>query len=133
MNQPTNRPPAPLEWHPAYRDRTWLLDWLEGRTELLDQDSVMVPFEEAPWRFKPYVPNAPIVPEKIRAHTLKKQRAQALAPYVGRPFIYRWNVAIDELGRMIAGEARIHYIDDHGYYWGWRDVPSRNGFAPVEP
>jgi hypothetical protein len=32
MTTPT-KPPAPLEWHPAYRDRTWLLDWVEGRTD----------------------------------------------------------------------------------------------------
>lgn len=25
--------PPPLEWHPAYRDKTWLLDWLEGRSK----------------------------------------------------------------------------------------------------
>lgn len=92
----------------------------------------MVPILK-PLRYEPYDPDAPIVPDEIRAHTLTKQKAQALAPYVGRPFIYRWYVAIDELGRMIAGEARIHYIDDNGYYWGWRDVPSRNGHAPVGP
>lgn len=86
-----------------------------------------------PMRWEPFDPDAPIVAEEIRAHTLTKHKAYATAPYVGRPFIYRWNVAIDELGRMIAGEARIHYIDDHGYYWGWRDVPSRNGQAPVGP
>lgn len=125
-------PPAPLEWHPAYRSHTWLLDWLEGRRGEYPTPVIQFPILK-PLRFKPYDPDAPIVPDEIRAHTLTKQRARGLAPYVGRPFMYCWNVATDELGRTIAGEAQIRYIDDHGYYWGWREPESRNGFAPVGP
>lgn len=120
-------PPAPLEWHPAYRDKTDLLDWLDDPTQY---PVVQVPLMGYP-RIR--LADLPIVSGTIEVHTLTKQRAQGLAPYIGRPFIYRWTVATDQLGRSIAGESRIEYIDDHGYYLGWDREPSRNGHAPVGP
>jgi len=122
-------PPAPLEWHPAYRRHTDLLAWLDDPK---GYPAVQVPFLEPP-RVTADDPADPIKDTKIRVHTLTKQRAQGLAPYVGRPFIYRWTVATDQVGRSIAGESRIEYIDDHGYYIGWDREPSRNGHAPVGP
>lgn len=47
--------------------------------------------------------------------TLTRHRVFAPAPYVGRPFVYVWNVAVDGHGRQLAGTAvRIHYIDGMG-------------------
>lgn len=137
MNQPTNLPPAPLEWHPAYRDHTWLLDWLEGRSEFR-QDAVQIPFV-SPMRLEPYDPGAPIVPDVIRAHTLTKRKAIGLAPYVGRPFVYFWSFAIDDLGRAVAGDTRIRYADpDYTFCSGSFDHAwdARNGHdsgTPVWP
>lgn len=42
-------------------------------------------------------------------HTLTKEKAAGLAPYVGDPFMYVWYVATDELGRSVAGDAHIQY------------------------
>jgi hypothetical protein len=126
------KPPAPLEWHPAYRDRTWLLDWVEGRTGPPDAIRLPIP-ETAHVGFVPFDPAAPIEPHVFRTEMLTRRRAQALAPYVGRPFIYRWWCATDSLGRGIAGDLRIQYIDGHGYYIGWDQVKSRNGHEPVGP
>jgi hypothetical protein len=123
-------PPAPLEWHPAYRGHTQLLDWLEG--DSIEDRFVLPVMVRA--RVGYYQADAPVViPKTFKAHTLVKREAQGLAPYVGRPFIYRWMVAVDELGRGVGGESRIVHIDDHGYYWGWENVPSRNGHAPDWP
>src|SRR5438094_10207861 len=36
-------PPMPLSWHPYYRGKTWLLDWLEGRMPVGDVVQVPVP------------------------------------------------------------------------------------------
>lgn len=44
-------------------------------------------------------------------HILRKEKAAGLAPYVGDPFVYIWYVATDELGRSVAGDAKIRYLD----------------------
>ncbi len=92
-------PPAPLEWHPWYRDRTWLLDWLEHG----QQHNYLVP-----------------VPRRVRfgadgpgdtaCAVLTKRRAFGLAPYVGDPFLYTWWAATDQHGRSIASDSRIEYL-----------------------
>jgi hypothetical protein len=91
-------PPAPLEWHPAYRDKTWLIDWLNSRDGIYFR--------------------VPIIPElsvnsleQIKDHEiLTKQQAAGPAPYVGDPFIYVWFFVTDNLNRSIAGESWIEYL-----------------------
>ena len=56
--------PSPLDWHPAYADKTGLVDWLNGVGPGGD----------------------------------------------GKPFVYIWFAAVDELGRAIAGESTIQYL-----------------------
>jgi hypothetical protein len=99
------RAPVPLEWHPFYRGYTELLDWLNqpagsarvliARIEPLTMSvAALYPTEPMP---EPWV--------------LEKRKAWGPAPYVGRPFVYVWRFATDQLGRAIAGEARIVYTD----------------------
>lgn len=99
-------PPIPLEWHPFYGEHAGLLDWLNqpggshavmvARTEpmritAIDLDPMAA--DPEPWM-------------------LSKRKAFGLAPYVGRPFVYAWQFATDQLGRAIAGESRIVYRDE---------------------
>lgn len=96
----------PLEWHPAYLDKPWLMDWLDRDDKSF---SIQIPIYNrrgilAYWDSDPLT----LTP---RIETLTKRKVGALAPYVGRPFIYVWFVATDSLGRSIAGESWIEYLD----------------------
>ena len=127
-------PPAPLEWHPAYRDQTWLLDWLEGRGGW-PAHHIRLPIVP-PLRFHAYDPDAPITVEPVRDRILTKQRAWGAAPYVGRPFAYWWYFATDELGRSIAGDTRMRYAsEDFTFCDGPFDYSheARNGHDPNTP
>lgn len=97
-------PPRPLYWHPWYRGKTWLWEWLES-----DDQAIRLPVRR-PIRFERYDPDAP-VSASPKGVLLRKHLAAGPAPYVGRPFWYRWNVAVDEWGRTIAGEVRVTYED----------------------
>jgi hypothetical protein len=126
-------PPAPLEWHPAYRDQTWLLDWLEGRREGRT-DIIKFPILP-PMRIRDY-DRAPDPVETPPTRTLTKRKAYGHAPYVGRPFVYRWWCAVDELGRGIAGESRIAHVEpDFTFCSGPFDYApdARNGHDPDTP
>lgn len=97
-------PPRPLYWHPWYRDKTWLWEWLES-----DEPRVRVPVPRR-MRFEIFDPAAPVTADRYDV-LLEKHKAWGAAPYVGRPFCYRWYTATDSLGRHIAGESRIVYMD----------------------
>jgi hypothetical protein len=45
----------------------------------------------------------------LPVHTLTKEKAAGLAPYVGDPFMYVWYVATDGSGRSVGGDAHIQY------------------------
>jgi len=95
--------PDPLDWHPAYADRTWLLDWLNGVGPYGDRREVLLPILPSPLRS--WSPDGPTVPATLRTRVLTRRLCQGGAPYVGRPFVYQWWAAVDELGRAIAGES----------------------------
>lgn len=100
-------PLPPGACHPAYREMTWLRDWLNG-TVLPGQQRVDVP--RVP-RLNPTLTGHWDVEPQISRHTLHKKKAAGLAPYVGDPFVYVWYVGTDELGRSVAGDAMIRYLD----------------------
>jgi hypothetical protein len=102
--------PMPMEWNPAYRDKTWLWDWLERRGAYANNNIIVLPIMprlRAISRAEGDKPSEPFT----RTLTLTRIKAGGPAPYVGDPFVYMWYCAYDELGRTIAGEARIRYID----------------------
>jgi len=101
--------PMPLEWHPWYRDKTWLLDWLEGKSGY-PEDAIVIP---VPPRLYWQREENRIGPETIsdRQIVLTKHRAWGSAPYVDTPFHYEWTTATDHLNRSIASDARIVYDD----------------------
>jgi len=92
------RPPAPLEWHPWYRGKTYLYDWLVHGT----QHTYLVP---VPRRVQTGESSAYL--EDLACAQLVKRRAYAPAPYVGDPFIYTWWTATDQHGRSIASDTQI--------------------------
>jgi hypothetical protein len=98
---------SPLEWHPAYRSQTWLLDWLEGRGPFSHLTTIRLPLVQ------PLKYSMAIEPTEddvfLRVMIMTRRRAWGRAPYVGDPFVYEWSVGIDELGRQIAGDSRIVY------------------------
>lgn len=107
MSDPLGGAPPPLQWHPAYADQTWLIDWLNERGKYADRHEIVLPFAR---RVTFTLDLAPTLVEAPRHRVLVRKRHAALAPYVGRPFVYAWNTAVDELGRAIAGEARIQLL-----------------------
>jgi hypothetical protein len=92
--------PSPMEAHPAYRDA--------GLQPLLSQEnpppmirwpiltSTRAHFGSEPEPFG----------EGMKIRPLAVHKAAALAPWTGQPYHYEWWVARDELGRMVAGDAR---------------------------
>lgn len=101
-------PPPPLEWHPYYRDMTWLLDWLHGQGQYGQLHDIRIPRPVnlvASMRPDELYPSQPD-PEPI---VMTRHRAVGPAPYVGDPFHYEWPVGRDHLGRYIAGEMRMVY------------------------
>jgi hypothetical protein len=100
-------PPAPGTCHPAYRDITWLRDWLNG-TPGYPNDHIQVPFMQ---RLNPTLTGSWTDESETSVHILAKRKAAGLAPYVGDPFVYIWYVATDELGRSVAGDAKIRYLN----------------------
>jgi hypothetical protein len=107
-------PPPPLEWHPYYRNRTWLIDWLEGRGPYANNPTLRIPVLPSMATLMRSAlrgePEPDLVPMP-RTLTLTRSRAVGLAPHVGRPFVYEWQVATDDLGREIASDSRIVYTD----------------------
>lgn len=111
MSAPSTHVPMPLEWHPAYQDRPWLLDWVEGRAPGYPRDQIVLPVlrKLRLATFDAISDAIPSMDTAVKTMTMRRERCHGFAPYVGRPFVYEWWVGIDDLGRMIAGEARIEY------------------------
>lgn len=101
----------PLDWHPWYRDKTWLLDWLEGSDQKPIQ--LAVPRSMSAVWTDEIAPTTADMPSTL---VLTKRRAWGAAPYVGTPFHYEWPVAVDNLGRQITGEVRIVHHRDAWMY-----------------
>jgi hypothetical protein len=93
-----SRPPPPLEWHPAYRDQTWLIDWVNNgpsrRIVLPIPAKASCDFDE--------VNTYPLE----RRVTLERHRCIGLGVYTDDPYIWMWWVGVDSVGRRIAGESR---------------------------
>jgi hypothetical protein len=112
----TQQVPMPLDWHPAYADKTWLLDWLGDD----QQDLLRLPV----MRGRDFIAetlSSPVGPS-LGSMTLTKRQASGPAPYVGRPYVYLWMTATDEVGRSIAGESKRRYDPKDEYRGPWADM-----------
>jgi hypothetical protein len=130
-------PHAPNEWHPAYNDhRDVLLDWLEGRRPGNPYELYLPRLSPQLLRFEPYDPAAPIRDMLPKAHRLVRNRATRPVPYIGRPCVYAWWYAVDELGRGIAGPGELIYASADYFlcYGPFEYAPeARNGHDPDTP
>jgi hypothetical protein len=98
-------PCPPGEVHPAYAQQARILSaWLNdrgGRDHLNVHRQPPMTFD-----FGPQLGAAP--PDHW---LLTRRKAHGPAPYVGRAYVYAWYVGEDSLGRMVAGDAWIQYVD----------------------
>lgn len=108
---PAEAPPMPLEWHPWFRGKAYLVDWLHDKAHPFGRN-IRLPVPRPP-RFCGIDEDVKPAELALNCVTLTKREAYGNAPYVGEPFVYVWPVATDEYGRSIAGEARIQHL-------GWR-------------
>lgn len=99
------KPPPPLECHPWYRNRVdQLWAWLNG-----PEESITIAVTPAV-TIRAYLEPQESDPGGLRRLHLRKHRALGPAPYVGRPYRYVWNTAVDDNGRWIAGDSHIEYL-----------------------
>jgi hypothetical protein len=100
---PAKCPPGSA--HPDFADQPYLRAWIDdphGRNSATFVDPI-----PAIW-----VRDSEIAaPARNLAYVLDRCRVVGPAPYVGRPFVYLWDVAVDRLGRWIAGPSYIVYRD----------------------
>ena len=104
--------PMPLEWHPAYADKTYLVDWLNEvgtYAKMWDIELVIAPRSNPASYTTETGPSAALSAPSFKTRVLHRQKCWGPAPYVGDPFVYIWFAAVDELGRGIAGESHIEY------------------------
>lgn len=99
--------PPPLSWHPFYRGKTWLIDWLNGKSDLPEWDIVLPATTQVSALADMTEDPIPM----MRTMRMTKRRAWGQAAWTGRPFHYEWYVGTDEVGRHVAGESRIVYED----------------------
>lgn len=103
------RVPPPGEFHPAYAGLgNFLRDWINRRGPLADRWTIQIPKPRPALTVNDF---ADSVMPSLETWTMTRHKAAAPAPYVGQAFCYRWDIAIDNLGRCIAGDARIHYLE----------------------
>lgn len=101
------RVPPPGECHPFYAGNGFLRGWINNPdagqwVRVLKPRSLTIP--EMSTDGPPDVSQDTI--------TLTRRRCYGAAPYVGRPFVYTWDVVVDGLGRAVAGDdVRIRYTD----------------------
>lgn len=84
----------------------WLREWVDRDHE----PGVLLPESESSWRTFDGVEAAAPQPGTVRTYT--KRRCAGLAPYVGQPFRYVWNVATDDRGHEVTGTVRIQRYED---------------------
>src|SRR5438477_7403869 len=110
-NEAPYMPPMPGHCHPYYANRRdVIVDWLNGNTS---------------YGYRLHLPVAPVIRFTAAAEppdlcverpvvVLDRRRAWWPAPYVGRPYVYIWEVATDQYGRMVSGDVRdIEYVPEH--------------------
>jgi hypothetical protein len=97
----------PGECHPAYANMPWLRDWVNGLTGY-PRDRVMIPAPRL--SVAPFGKDSQKPIESMPAPLMMtRKRCARPAPYVGRPFCYTWEFGVDNLGRAVAGDAKMQY------------------------
>lgn len=117
--------PPPGFCHPHHeRAKRFIVDWLDGKSSIGGYD-LRLPVVER-MKFELYEPLAPVVIPEPKVIRLRKEKAYAIAPYVGRPFGYWWYTAVDDMGRSVGGEDTNFVYTDHRYD-EWAFIPYATG------
>jgi hypothetical protein len=111
MLQAMESAPPPGEWHPWYRDKPWLMNWLNDRKSMNYRVLVM-PAPRVSFADYPYHRDGHEI-------SLTKTIAWALAPWAEQSYVYAWYVATDTYGRQIAGDSWIEYIENYDRFLAW--------------
>ncbi|MEV8610271.1 hypothetical protein AB0383_20490 [Amycolatopsis sp. NPDC051373] len=115
------RVPPPGYCHPYHeRHKRTIIDWLDGKS--YGGHVLHLP---KPVSFKAMIadPGALPIPKlddmSSRTITMQREKAFAVAPYVGRPFVYWWWSAVDDMGRGAGGEeTHLAYTVPEYQWWG---------------
>ena len=109
MTDTRQQPAAPNEVHPAYVGNPMVNDWVNGAGPFTHLRTLRLLIRR-PIRLDTF--EAFEASLDMSVHVLDLRTCWGPAPYVGRPFVYAWQVAVDELGRMVAGEAWRQYLPE---------------------
>ena len=102
--------PAPGTWDPAYEAlRPFLEAWLSEEAERTG--STQVVYEDDPTTVVGNIEDWDMRHVSV-PRVVHRFKLVAPAPYVGRPFVYVWYCAKDDLGRVMCGEAFIKYLPE---------------------
>lgn len=109
--------PPPGFCHPYHeRAKQFIIDWLDGKSSV-GGDRIVLPVVGRP-TFGVFDPSAPLTISERKMITMRRQKAWATAPYVGRPFGYWWWVGIDDYGRSVGGEQTtlVHVAEEFDWW-----------------
>lgn len=103
--------PQPNFIDPRYRKNAAVLDWFNDHQKWYAYRYSEYNREEmSRYRTLAEIINNSNVVMSYRTIEIKKQGQQEMpAPYVGRPFVYRWEWAQDTDGRILTGDSFICY------------------------
>jgi hypothetical protein len=110
--------PPPGFCHPYHeKHKRFIIDWLDGKSSInaYDLRLPVIP----PIRFTLVDPKDLLAFDDPKTITVRRERAFATAPYVGRPFVYWWWAGVDDHGRGVGGEKTTLAYTDPG--WGYDD------------
>ena len=97
--------PMPNEVHPAYTHMSeQIISWLENTT-----DNHLVLSVANTSLAKP-IDYDEISTVNVKQKVLRRVVCGGFAPYVGKPFVYKWYACIDEFNRVICTDSKIEYL-----------------------
>lgn len=106
----------PGEVHPAYEGNRFVIEWALGHQLGMDQWHLVIPVPSRPrWPAPGQLAPTEADVTSLRTHIMTRRQAWALAPFVGDPFVYLWDICTDELGRGIGGFTKIQHIPQEIY------------------
>lgn len=118
--------PMPGTTHPAFAAHEFTIRrWLHGELEYGSQYELRI-LKPPRLELSRYMPgeDCPATSVSMETFDLWRLRCVAPAPYVGEPYMLTWDVAVDQLGRTVAGLTTYEPIPIH-VVASWMDDAER--------